>query len=176
MKLNVDVLVTAGSPGALAAKQATSTIPIVLAAVGDPVAAGIVDSLARPEGNVTGLTFFFVEICAKRVELIKEAIPGLSRIAVLINPANPSHLLALSAMQGMASALRPCEPFAIVVLKLRLGVIKRRCATIRFDAGMARTDHDDRPEPRCICRRWRAVSVNSADLSATIDDGVILVI
>jgi len=105
VKLNVDVLVTAGTPGALAAKQATSTIPIVLAAVGDPVAAGIVDSLARPEGNVTGLTFFFVEICAKRVELIKEAIPGLSRIAVLINPANPSHLLALSAMQGMASAL-----------------------------------------------------------------------
>jgi ABC-type uncharacterized transport system substrate-binding protein len=105
VKLNVDVLVTAGTPGALAAKQATSTIPIVLAAVGDPVAAGIVDSLARPGGNVTGLTFFFVEICAKRVELIKEAIPGLSRIAVLINPANPSHLLALSAMQGMASAV-----------------------------------------------------------------------
>jgi putative tryptophan/tyrosine transport system substrate-binding protein len=105
VKLNVDVLVTAGTPGALAAKQATSTIPIVLAAVGDPVAAGIVDSLARPGGNVTGLTFFFVEICAKRVELIKEAIPALSRIAVLINPANPSHLLALPAMQGMASAL-----------------------------------------------------------------------
>jgi len=105
VKLNVDVLVTVGTPGALAAKQATSTIPIVLAAVGDPVAAGIVDSLARPGGNVTGLTFFFVEICAKRVELIKEAIPALSRIAVLINPANPSRLLALSAMQGMASAL-----------------------------------------------------------------------
>jgi putative tryptophan/tyrosine transport system substrate-binding protein len=105
VKLNVDVLVTAGTPGALAAKQVTSTIPIVLAAVGDPVAAGIVDSLARPGGNVTGLTFFFVEICAKRVELIKEAIPALSRIAVLINPANPSHLLALPAMQGMASAL-----------------------------------------------------------------------
>jgi putative tryptophan/tyrosine transport system substrate-binding protein len=89
----------------LAAKQATSTIPIVLAAAGDPVAAGIVDSLPRPGGNVTGLTFFFVETCAKRVELIKEAIPALSRIAVLINPANPSHLIALSAMQGMASAL-----------------------------------------------------------------------
>ena len=67
VKLNIDVLVTAGTPGALAAKQATSTIPIVLAAVGDPVAAGIVDSLARPGGNVTGLTFFFVEVCAKRV-------------------------------------------------------------------------------------------------------------
>jgi len=105
VKLNVDVLVTAGTPGALAAKQATSTIPIVLAAVGDPVAAGIVDSLARPGGNVTGLTFFFVEICAKRVELIKEAIPALNRIAVLINPANPSHVLALPTMQGMASAL-----------------------------------------------------------------------
>jgi ABC-type uncharacterized transport system substrate-binding protein len=105
VKLNVDVLVTAGTPGALAAKQVTSTIPIVLAAVGDPVAAGIVDSLARPGGNVTGLTFFFVEICAKRVELIKEAIPALSRIGVLINPANPSHLLALPAMQGTANAL-----------------------------------------------------------------------
>jgi putative ABC transport system substrate-binding protein len=105
VKLNVDVLVTAGTPGALAAKQATSTIPIVLAAAGDPVAAGIVDSLPRPGGNVTGLTFFFVETCAKRVELIKEAIPALSRIAVLINPANPSHLIALSAMQDMASAL-----------------------------------------------------------------------
>jgi putative ABC transport system substrate-binding protein len=105
VKLNVDVLVTAGTPGALAAKQVTSTIPIVLAAVGDPVAAGIVDSLARPGGNVTGLTFFFVEICAKRVELIKEAIPALNRIAVLINPANPSHLLALPTMQSMASAL-----------------------------------------------------------------------
>src|SRR5215510_8707965 len=105
VKLKVDVLVTAGTPGALAAKQVTSTIPIVLAAVGDPVAAGIVDSIARPGGNVTGLTFFFVEICAKRVELIKEDIPALNRIAVLINPANPSHLLALPTMQGMASAL-----------------------------------------------------------------------
>ena len=65
---------TAGTPGALAAKQATSTIPIVLAAAGDPVAAGIVASLARPSGNLTGLTFFFAEICAKRVELIKEAM------------------------------------------------------------------------------------------------------
>ena len=75
VKLNVDVIVTASTPGAWAAKQATSTIPIVMAAVGDPVAAGIVASLARPSGNLTGLTFFFAEICAKRVELIKEAIP-----------------------------------------------------------------------------------------------------
>jgi putative ABC transport system substrate-binding protein len=105
VKLNVDVIVTASTPGALAAKQATSTIPIVMAAVGDPVAAGMVTSLARPGGNVTGLTFFFAEICAKRVELIKEAIPTLTRVAVLVNPANPVHLIALSVMQDMASAL-----------------------------------------------------------------------
>jgi putative tryptophan/tyrosine transport system substrate-binding protein len=105
VKLNMDVIVTVSTPGALAAKQATSTIPIVMAAVGDPVAAGIVASLARPSGNLTGLTFFFAEICAKRVELIKEAIPTLTRVAVLVNPANPSHLVALSVMQDMASAL-----------------------------------------------------------------------
>jgi putative tryptophan/tyrosine transport system substrate-binding protein len=74
VKLNMDVIVTVSTPGALAAKQATSTIPIVMAAVGDPVAAGIVASLARPSGNLTGLIFFFAEICAKRVELIKEAM------------------------------------------------------------------------------------------------------
>jgi ABC-type uncharacterized transport system substrate-binding protein len=105
VKLNIDVIVTVSTPGALAAKQATSTIPIVMAAVGDPVAAGIVASLARPGGNLTGLTFFFAEICAKRVELIKEAIPTLTRVAVLVNPANPSHHIALPVMQDMASAL-----------------------------------------------------------------------
>ena len=61
-----------------------------MAAVGDPIDAGLVPSLARPGGNLTGLTFFFAEICAKRVELIKEAIPTLTRLAVLLNPANPS--------------------------------------------------------------------------------------
>ena len=105
VKLNVDVIVTHSTPGALAAKQATSTIPIVMAAVGDPVAAGLVASLARPGGNLTGLTFFFAEICAKRVELIKEAIPTLTRVAVFVNPANPSHPIALAAMQRTASAL-----------------------------------------------------------------------
>ena len=80
VKLNIDVLVTAGTPGALAAKQATSTIPIVLAAVGDPVAAGIVDSLARPGGNVTGLTFFFVEVCAKRVRRFDQSCQSLAPV------------------------------------------------------------------------------------------------
>ena len=105
VKLNVEVIVTHTTPGSRAAKQATSTIPIVVAAVVDPVDAGLVASLARPGGNLTGLTFFFAELCAKRVELIKEAIPTLTRLAVFVDPANPSHPLAVAAMQGTASAL-----------------------------------------------------------------------
>ena len=104
VKLNVDVIVAPATPSAVAAKQATSTIPVVVI-LGDPIAAGLVASLARPGGNVTGVAFFFGEICAKRVELIKEAIPTLGRIAVFINPANLSHPIALAAMQRMASAL-----------------------------------------------------------------------
>jgi len=88
----------------MAAKQGTSTIPIV-AYMGDPVAAGLVASLARPGGNLTGMTFFFAELCAKRVELIKEAMPTLTRLAVLINPANPSAAIAISDMQRTAGAL-----------------------------------------------------------------------
>jgi len=105
VKLNVDVLVTHSTPGAQAAKHATSTVPIVVAAVVDPVATGLVASLARPGSNLTGLTFFVFEIYAKRVELIREAIPTLMRAAVLINPANPSQLMAVPVMQRTASAL-----------------------------------------------------------------------
>jgi putative tryptophan/tyrosine transport system substrate-binding protein len=104
VKLKVDVISTQSTPGAMAAKQATSTIPIVMIQ-GDPVAAGLVASLVRPGGNLTGLTFFLAEICAKRVELIKEAIPTLTRMAVFVNPANPSHPIALAAMQQTANAL-----------------------------------------------------------------------
>ena len=105
VNLNVDVLVTHSTPGARAAKQATSTIPIVVCAVADPVDVGLVASLARPGGNLTGLTFFLAEICAKRVELIKEAIPALTRVAVIVNPGNFSHPIVLEAMQRTAGAL-----------------------------------------------------------------------
>jgi putative tryptophan/tyrosine transport system substrate-binding protein len=104
VKLNVDVLILPGTPTAIAGKQATSTVPIVMI-VGDPVAAGLATSLARPGGNLTGLTFFFAEICAKRVELIKEAIPTLTRVAVFVNPANPALPIPLTAMERTASAL-----------------------------------------------------------------------
>jgi ABC-type uncharacterized transport system substrate-binding protein len=105
VNLNVDVLVAHSTPGARAAKQATSTIPIVVSAVADPVDVGLVASLARPGGNLTGLTFFLAEICAKRVELIREAIPTLTRVAVIVNPANPSHPIVLEVMQRTAGAL-----------------------------------------------------------------------
>ena len=105
--LQVDVLLTHSTPGARAARQVTSTVPIVvMAAMADPVNLGLVPSIARPGGNLTGLTFFFAEICAKRVELIKEAVPAATRLGVLVNPANPSGETALTAMQRTARALR----------------------------------------------------------------------
>ena len=104
--LKVDVLLTHGTPGARAARQATSTIPIVVMAAADLVSSGLVPSIARPGGNLTGLTFFFAEICAKRVELIKEAVPGATRLGVLVNPVNPSGEMALTAMQRTAGSLR----------------------------------------------------------------------
>ncbi len=104
--MKVDVIVTHSTPGARAAKQATSTIPIVVTAAADLVSSGLVPSIARPGGNLTGLTFFFAEICAKRVELIKEAVPETIRLGVLVNPANPSGEMALTAMERAAGSVR----------------------------------------------------------------------
>ena len=86
--LKVDVLVTAGTPGALALKGATATIPIVIATIADPTLTGIVPSLARPGGNITGLMFVVAELNAKRLEFLKQALARLKRVAVLMNPAN----------------------------------------------------------------------------------------
>jgi putative ABC transport system substrate-binding protein len=105
VKLNVDVIVTHSTPGVLAAKQTTSTVPIVMAAVADPVVVGLVPSLARPGGNVTGLSFFWAEIAAKRVQLIKEAVPVLTEVAVFINPATPATPMGVAEMRRTATAL-----------------------------------------------------------------------
>jgi putative ABC transport system substrate-binding protein len=87
--LKVDVLVTAGTPGTLAAKQTTTTIPIVMAITGDAVATGLVASLAQPGGNVTGSTVFGPEHNVKRLELLKAVMPRLTRVAFLFNPTIP---------------------------------------------------------------------------------------
>ena len=81
-----DVIVTTGTPGTLAAKQATSTIPIVFTSIGDPVSAGLVTSFARPEGNVTGFSFTGPELEGKRLQILKDLVPGLSRVTALWNP------------------------------------------------------------------------------------------
>ena len=89
VRLNVDVIVTRGTPAALAAKQATGTIPIVMASSGDPLGTRIVVSLARPGGNVTGLSAFSTEVQGKLLELLREIVPHLTRVAFLFNMSNP---------------------------------------------------------------------------------------
>jgi putative ABC transport system substrate-binding protein len=90
VRLNVDVLVTSGTPPTLAAKNATKTIPIVFVNVSDPVAAGLIDSLAHPGGNITGTVNIATVLAGKRLELLKETVPKLSRVAVLWDPHNPA--------------------------------------------------------------------------------------
>src|SRR5882757_2888894 len=104
--LRVDVIVTHGTPGVLAAKQATSTIPIVMVTAGDAMASGLVASLARPGGNVTGSTYFIPELSAKQLELLKEAIPALTDVGILMNPANPMNEPVVPAMRLTARSLK----------------------------------------------------------------------
>src|SRR6266567_9609029 len=98
VRLQVDVIVTLAPQATLAAKQATQTIPIVFVAMGDPIASGVVPSLARPGANLTGTTRMLPEMSAKHVELLKEAVPSLAKLAVLWNPTNSSHQAALQAV------------------------------------------------------------------------------
>jgi putative tryptophan/tyrosine transport system substrate-binding protein len=90
VRSQVDILMVPNTPAALAAKQATSTIPIVMVAISDPVGNGLVASLARPGGNITGLVAFPPEFVGKQLEFLKEMLPTVSRVAVLWNPANPT--------------------------------------------------------------------------------------
>ena len=99
VSLKVDVIVTHNTPGPLAAKQATSAIPIVFATAGDPVGTGIVANLARPGGNVTGLSSQSPDVAGKRLELMREIIPGLHRLAVLADTDNPFVKLTVSQLQ-----------------------------------------------------------------------------
>jgi putative tryptophan/tyrosine transport system substrate-binding protein len=105
VRLKVDVIVTASPPATDAAKQATSTIPIIFAVSGDPVAAGLVASLARPGSNITGLASIAPEMVGKQLELLKQVAPKVSRVAVLQNPSNHSHPPALRPAEGAARAL-----------------------------------------------------------------------
>jgi len=104
--LKVELIVTAGTPAALAVKKATTSIPLVMIAVGDPVANGLITSLARPGGKITGLTSISMELEGKRLELLREIVPRLSRVAVLWNPANPVAAILVKDAQVAAEVLR----------------------------------------------------------------------
>jgi putative tryptophan/tyrosine transport system substrate-binding protein len=105
MQLKVDVLVAPNLSTIRAAKQATKTIPIVMVTVQDPVATGIVDSLARPGGNITGLTRFTRDLSGKRLELLKEVVPGISRVGVLWDTKAPGPIIGFKAYEAAAPSL-----------------------------------------------------------------------
>jgi putative ABC transport system substrate-binding protein len=100
-----DIIVTWGTPAALAAKTATTTIPIIMGAIGDPISAGIVTSLARPGGNITGFSSLAADLEAKRLELLKELAPHASRVAVLWNAENPAQVVGSRAAIAAAHQL-----------------------------------------------------------------------
>jgi putative tryptophan/tyrosine transport system substrate-binding protein len=105
VRQRVDLILAGSTPGTLAAKQATSTVPIVMVTTGDPVGSGLVVSLAQPGGNVTGLTSLGQELSAKRLELLKEAVPGVARVAVLTSPGSPYTGPFLSERTRLVQAL-----------------------------------------------------------------------
>src|SRR5688572_19302651 len=104
-RLDVNIIVTAGNEAVQAAKSATQTIPIVMAFSGDPVGAGFITSLARPGGNITGLSRINVELTAKRLEILNETVPSATRMAVLFNPEGRVPMLALKEAQAAAQKL-----------------------------------------------------------------------
>ena len=106
LALKVAVIVTAGTPATLAVKKATTSVPVVMTAVGDPVGTGIVPSLSHPGGNITGLTAISTEMDAKRLELLREVVPSVSYIALLWNAASPLQVLAEKQVQAAAQVLR----------------------------------------------------------------------
>jgi len=105
VRSNVDLIVTRGTPASLAVKNATATIPVVMAAIAEPFSSGLVAGLARPGGNFTGLSSFAAVLDGKRVELLREAVPGVARIAVLMNMGNPVQLIEWKEVEVATQSL-----------------------------------------------------------------------
>ena len=114
VRSNVDLIVTHGTPGTLAARRATATIPIVMAVIGDAVASGVAASITRPGGNITGQSFFNAELRAKRIELLKELMPRVTQVAVLLSTDNPASEPELQAIETAAQLLNiGLQPFRL---------------------------------------------------------------
>jgi putative ABC transport system substrate-binding protein len=105
VKLKVDVIITSGTEPVVAARQATSGIPIVFATAGDPVASGLIASLARPGGNITGLSIQSADLAGKRLELLREVVPNLQQVAIMANAGNPVAVLEIGQVQTAAKTL-----------------------------------------------------------------------
>ena len=101
----VDAIVTAGTPAALAVKRATTTVPLVMVAVGDPIGTGLVSSLARPGGNLTGLSSIAPDLEGKRLQLLREVVPALSHVAMFVNSLNPFHVSSMKQARAAAQAM-----------------------------------------------------------------------
>ena len=134
LALKLDIIVTRGTPAAIAAKSATSTVPVVMAASGDPVGVGLATSLAHPGGNVTGLTAITAELGPKRLELIKEIVPGLARIAVLANLSNAAIRREWTEVETAARSLGVRPQLLNLIKSDELGAMFDDASAQRADA------------------------------------------
>src|SRR5262245_22031612 len=172
VSLKPDVIFTHTTPGALAAKNATTTIPIVIAAVGDVERRGIVASLARPGGNITGLTHFGVELDGKRLELLTEAVPKITRVGVLIIPTNPSFREHVRALAHASDVLRLRLDRVEVVDPIEMESVFSVMAKNRDDAVLVTNDailHNHRKRIAELAAKHRLPSV--AELREFVEDG-----
>ena len=183
VRLKVEVIVAPSTPTALAAKRATSTIPIVFAVVADPLGAGLIANLARPGGNITGVTSSSAELGGKRLGLLKEVVPKASRVAVLYNPADASNLLVVNQLRDSAPTLglvlqplevrepREFESAFLAMTRERTpamfgaaGVLTNEHKQILVDLAAKGTDNGDMG-PSSVRRRWRPHVVRREPLS-----------
>ena len=132
VQMQADVIVAGGSPAVKAARQTTASIPIVMVRVGDPVGSGFVASLSRPGGNITGPSNITVEVASKYVELLRAAVPKLSRVTVLVNPANPIHPGFLKSIQATAKinnvTISPIQAGTTSEIEAAFGAMKQERA------------------------------------------------
>jgi putative ABC transport system substrate-binding protein len=137
VSLHVDVIVASAAPAAFAARKATTTTPIVFAGVVDPIDVGLAASLARPGGNATGMSIISVDLLGKRLELLREILPKLSRLVLLWNPANPTHAVQLKHAQALAQSLgievQPVPVGTTADLDRGLGAAKGAQALLQLD-------------------------------------------
>lgn len=169
--LKPDVMLVANTPSVLAAKKATRTIPIVMVNVGDPVGTGLVDSLARLGGNVTGFTNITGELAGKRLELLKEAVPRLSRVAVLGYPDDPIFAVQWQHAEAVARSLKvevfPVEIHAVSEIDRAFEtIVKRRAGGLLRLGDTLRGPGRQRTSELAMIHRLPTVSVSAEDVAA----------